>query len=56
MMQPVLRRWKINEETNLGVERGGSVQKNRRYIVLDMRTPGVSFWVVVTNLIPEYVQ
>ena len=31
MMQPALRRCKINEETNLGVERGGSVQKNRSY-------------------------
>ena len=32
MMQPALRRCKINEETNLGVERvGGEVQKNRSY-------------------------
>jgi hypothetical protein len=39
MMQPALRRWKINEETNLGVERGGGAytQKNRRYIVLDKK-------------------
>ena len=38
MMQPALRRWKINEETNLGFERGGKrTQKNGRNIVLDKK-------------------
>jgi hypothetical protein len=40
MMQPALRKGKISEETNLGVEVGGSVQKNRTYIVLDKKNSG----------------
>ena len=44
MMQPALRRWKINEETNLGVERGGKrTQKNRIYIVLDKKIQARAF-------------
>ena len=31
-MRSVFRKGKISEETNLGVELGGSVQKNRTYI------------------------